>query len=314
MPNTQVITNRDQPLGELLRQRLEDAVEFRAATAFLNSSGLAMVLPDIERILLNEGSVHLMHGPDFRIVEPSTVETLTDLRTQFGNFHYYIHSAQRFHPKLYIVDSGDFSTAVVGSSNMTHAGLSTNEEVNAVITSGPRDSRITKCRSVFSDYVKSPASIEPDVEFAQAFRRFYQDYRTLPTQEDLPTEWEELLEAYRIDEATVNGVEWVPRDQKEIAIRALQILESKERSSQAPNPDRTWDLDRITGVAETVARTVNKPYKWETFPNSIRGRVNSNYRDSTGATVGGGYFLRMPGNRGEYRLTEAGRNYRGRAS
>ena len=311
MPNTQVITNRDQPLGELLRQRLQGAIEFRAATAFLNSGGLALVLPDFERTLLNEGSVHLMHGPDFRIVDPDAVETLTDLRARFGNFHYYVHTEKRFHPKVYIIDSEDFATAVVGSSNMTHAGLSSNDEVNAVLTGRRMAKGIRECHKFFTSFVENPASIEPNSEFARAFRRFHQDYRKLPTQDDLPIEWEKLLQEYRIDEATVKEVAWTPRNQTEIVIRAMQILESKEQPSPAPPSGRTWDLDRIIGIAETVARTVNEEYKWDTFHNSIRRSINSHYRDSAGTTVGRGYFLRMPGNRGEYRLTESGRNYRG---
>lgn len=318
MPNAQVITNRDQPLGELLQQRLHGAIEFRAATAFLNYSGLALLYPHIRQILTDEGSVHLMHGPDFRIVDPDAVQTLTDLRTEFGNFHYYVHTETRFHPKLYIVDWEDSATAVVGSSNMTRAGLSTNDEVNAVITGGRMTRGIRECHTFFSSFVESPASIEPDSEFARAFRQFYQDYRRLSIQEELPTEWDDLLERYRIDETTVNGVEWTPENQTEIVIRALQILECQDDQPSMLDTNRqtrTWHLDRITGVAETVARTVNKHYTWNTFHHSIRRSINSNYHDaSTGTTVGRGYFLRMPGNRGEYRLTEAGRNYRGKES
>ena len=320
MPTTEVITNRETPLGQLLQERLVGAVEFRAASAFLNSGGLKVVLPHIDRILRDEGSVHIVHGADGRIADPEAVRCLVNLRYEFGNFHYYIHrqvpDMQRFHPKLYVIDSEDSTDAVVGSSNLTTAGLGSNNEGNVVFQGGRLGRNVKRCHQIFSSIIGSADLIEPNRTFADRYEEIYTKSKEASDSQGHQTELQELLNELCIDEVDVRHDSWIPRNQVEVVIRALRILESddqQQRQLDSTQTDlRTWELERIISMSKIVAKATGLSYKWDTFHNSVRRVLNSNFTDTRNRTLqGGGYFLRMPGYRSEYRLTDAGREYTG---
>ena len=322
MAKAQVITNRESPLGNVLSERLRDAIDFRVATAFINSGGLAAVLPGIERVLSDEGSVHVVHGADFRIADPLAVRTLAQLRADYGNFHYYVRvkwnlaDNQQFHPKLYVIDSEGDSVAVVGSSNLTKSGLSLNDEVNVVIQGRTTDRTLRRCKEVFGEVTRSSELIEPSIKFADDYGDLFEKFKASRSLPHEPPELQEFVNEYSIDESNVIGADWTPVSQLEVVTRAMQILETSDSQIRFPKADaqqRTWTLDEIYRVSEIVAKTTNKPYKWDTFHHSIRRCINQNVVDaSKGRSMGIELFRRSPNQLGEYSLTASGRNYVGK--
>lgn len=322
MATTDVISNRESPLGSLLSKKLRHAVDFRVATAFLNSGGLAAVLREIERILLAEGSVHMVHGADFRIADPSAVRTLAQLRSDFGNFHYYVHvkwdlaTNQQFHPKLYVIETESDSVAIVGSSNLTESGLFTNDEVNVVIRGKTRDKPLSQCSRVFGEITRSSELIEPSLEFADDYGQLFEKFNASGLSPEAPAELQEFVAEYSIDERDLIGASWVPNSQREIVTRAMQIMETSDsqlRIRESDGQRRSWTLDEIYRVAEVIAKTTNKNYKWDTFHHSIRRSINKNVVDGrTGRSEGLRLFQRSPLRPGEYTLTNAGRKYAGK--
>lgn len=320
MIDLEVTSNANSPLAEALKRELATADEFRVASAFVNSAGLDIVLPDIQRILENEGSVQVIHGADFNICDPSAVRSLVDLRVQYGNFHYFVHcgwllsTKQTFHPKLYITTS-DYKTytAIVGSSNLTAAGLKSNEEVNVLIKGGKGESPVRNCNKIFDRLVRSRDLFEPDQEFADRYEEFYEKTRGLQAQPDPPDELHRFIQDLLIGQDEVTSVLWTPATQLEVVIRALQILESNVSQPALIGDEsmpRTWPLARIYAVAEVVARVLNFDYDWSTFDNSVRGRINDNIGGPVRASDRA-YFERNPNRQGEYRLSAVGKSYIG---
>ena len=105
--STSVTQNSEHRLGDLLRSELNGADKFGATSAFLNSEGLDIVLPDIRAILDGEGEVSIVHGADFRITDALAIERLVALSERYARMTYKVHlgwdltQSHRFHPKLY---------------------------------------------------------------------------------------------------------------------------------------------------------------------------------------------------------------------
>jgi HKD family nuclease len=128
-----------QSEGELLQQfnaELAKASEFWLGMALVTKSGLDLVYPSIEQCLQKGGRGHVLFGIDLP-TEPSAIEFLCKIQAQ----HKETFEVRRFqpgktffHPKFSIfAGRRGTPTAIIGSSNLTEGGLSTNYEANVFI-------------------------------------------------------------------------------------------------------------------------------------------------------------------------------------
>jgi HKD family nuclease len=307
MPLITVIDNIKQPLGDLLRLELQAADEFRAASAFFNSGGLNIIKPGIEHILQNEGSVHLVHGADFRITEPEAIRDLVELKMRYGNMSYFVHcdwwltTRHSFHPKLYIT-TADYRNycAVIGSSNLTRGGMRENIEVNTVIRGDHSEEPISQCLSAFESILDNVALLEPDLTFVEKYERLHENAERLSLSQEPPYELSDLYQQLIELQSGINQ-NWRPNAQFEYVIKAMENL-SEGRA------DMYLHWTNICKETERLARKAGKQYKWDTFHNTVRGRLNEN----TVGKDGRGLFERrggVTGRFGQYRLSDKGRTY-----
>ena len=310
MPDIAVISNSQQPLHELLCRELNEADEFRAASAFLNSGGLSYIMPGMRRILEGEGSVYIIHGADFRITDPQAVRSLVELSAKYADMSYFVHfdwalaTRHMFHPKLYLTTS-DYQRycAIIGSSNLTHGGMSGNVEVNAVIRGELSDAPVSQCLNIFDSILASDALMEPDMTFVERYERLHDEVRESPVTEtpppDLSERYQELIDLY--EEQLESRRYWRPDNQNEFLIQAIENLSGEAGMEYV-------GLDAIYRETERLVRSAGHTYKWDTFNNSLRGRLNTE-------TVGRGgqdLFERrggVPGRYGQYRLSDKGKAY-----
>ena len=291
-------------------RELRDADEFRAASAFLNSGGLNYIMPEVRRILEGEGSVHLIHGADFRITDPQAVRSLVELSTQYGEMSYFVHfdwslsTRHMFHPKLYITTSEYLRyCAIIGSSNLTRGGMVGNVEVNAIVRGECSDEPIIQCLDIFESMLANDALMQPDLTFVEHYEHLYEKARELPIREEPPADlserYQELIDIYQKQLDTKQDLQ--PRTQIEFLVRAIENLSGNNGSDYV-------ELENIYTEATRLARSVGKDYTWSTFNNSLRGRLNTD-------TVGRGgrnLFERrggLSGRYGQYRLSEEGKTF-----
>ena len=301
--------NSDRPLGDLMRNELNGADKFSAASAFLNSSGLECILPAIMNILDSEGKVSIVHGADFRITDPLAINRLVELNARYARMTYKVHigwdltQSHRFHPKLYLWTSDYRSyTAVVGSSNLTRGGLFDNIEVNTIIRGLNTDAAVSQCLTIFDNILHHPDLTEPDERFVEAYREIYERARDIPLQPEPPSD---LLELYReLQELTSD---WQPKNQMEYVVKALDNLEGRELGGDVLRNDESgWvHLADIYNEVERLAREAGENYRWPTLENSVRRVLNSEF---IVPPVGGRHFIRRGSMSGMYRLSQAGRN------
>lgn len=124
---------------------------FRAAVAFSRDAGVYRLSNALNA---HPSSIKIIAGLNER---GTTVEALLRLREMSDELRvFFKHPRQTFHPKFYVFDSPakDAATLVVGSSNLTTGGISSNFEASAVFN-GPMSS-ITKVNEAWDWLVASP--------------------------------------------------------------------------------------------------------------------------------------------------------------
>ena len=149
MAHVSVIDNETQPVGAVLVHGIRSAADVKIATAFAKKTGLDEIVDSLEFALARGSSACLVYGLDFCITDDAALTEFAALAEEYPSFSHYVYSDWRltFHPKLYIWKStGGQVTAVVGSSNLTAAGLWRNLEVNAVISGGAGETPIAEGR------------------------------------------------------------------------------------------------------------------------------------------------------------------------
>jgi HKD family nuclease len=117
-------------------RRRWDIAEF--AVAWVNNSGINKIFHEMKGFLVGGGRIHVTVGLDFGSTTLEGLERLLELE-QSGDMTTHVfydeNPACTFHPKIFIFRSNEEAHLVVGSNNMTGAGLDTNIEAALSFTS-----------------------------------------------------------------------------------------------------------------------------------------------------------------------------------
>ena len=140
-----------QSEGELIRQfrtEFAKASKFSLGMALITKSGMSLIRSSIEHCLETGGHGKVLFGVDLP-TEPAAIQILCDIEAQHKqNFKLRRFQPGKafFHSKLSVF-SGKTGpkTAIIGSSNLTEGGLSTNYETNVLVD----DARVVR---QFLDY------------------------------------------------------------------------------------------------------------------------------------------------------------------
>lgn len=130
-------------MGTVLREQLENGgwTKFDAAVAWVRRSGTRHILPALKAFRDGGHRIRLTVGVDIENTSREGLEDLLDLASA-GDcqvFVYHNEAGGTYHPKLYLFRSHDAAMLVVGSSNLTEAGLFTNTEACLAVKVAPGD-------------------------------------------------------------------------------------------------------------------------------------------------------------------------------
>lgn len=116
-------------IEDKIKDLIKHSDKISIAVAFLENSGVGIIKQSIEEIK-NEVSISIITGLDFGITAPEALQELLNLDVCCNIFH-----GENFHPKLYIFEkNGKEATVIIGSSNLSKGGLSTNYEANIILS------------------------------------------------------------------------------------------------------------------------------------------------------------------------------------
>jgi HKD family nuclease len=99
------------------------------AVAFLKPTGLDKIIESLRA----GAAVGIFVGSDFCSTDPKALKTLLDLSKRHTSLDVFLAKAEArstFHPKLYLGIVAHGARVLMGSSNLTGGGLTTNEEVS----------------------------------------------------------------------------------------------------------------------------------------------------------------------------------------
>ena len=171
-----VVMNNGDSLGYLLQSNLKNADRFLTATAYLSLGGLGWVMDSLNQILDRQGQVSVLHGFYPRITETEAIKKLAAMAMDFPlsmSYHVYmppiLNTEGTFHAKMYLASEGEQWRNVIGSSNLTHGGLSSNLEANCILTGDSSDREIQECRSIFEKIHSYEHLHQPDGEWISAY-------------------------------------------------------------------------------------------------------------------------------------------------
>jgi len=306
--DVQVIQTQEHPLAEMLNDRLAGTVEARFAVAFLSTSGLRAIEKGLSACLDSGGQIEFIVGLDFRTTEPGALRWLSERPGTAGQIRCFCYRNPQdaplpvFHPKLYLLTDRrrEKETLVIGSSNLTGGGLQGNVEVNAIITGAPTDIPIVQARDIYHGIRNTPSVFMPDANFLSLYEGLFE--RAHRRWQERPRDPAILSseESKEVEEAEAR-LPHTAHTQIELIVLALRDLQSK-------SPDGWVHLQEIYNWTLTQAHAEQAAFKWDTFENSIRGRINENVADGDGANL----FHRrggMEGRMGQYRLSPEGDIY-----
>jgi len=144
----------NQPTAHRFGVELQDLLEasewnhFDAAVAWVRRSGTRHLLPSLKAFLQRGGAAKFIIGVD---IENTSKEGLDDLLSldglgQCSTFIHHNETEVTFHPKLYLLAGVGRARLIVGSNNLTEAGLFTNTEAGLQIDAAPNEAVIEDAR------------------------------------------------------------------------------------------------------------------------------------------------------------------------
>jgi superfamily II DNA or RNA helicase/HKD family nuclease len=173
-------TGEDFPLLPHLGRELERATRLDVAVAFVMPSGVEKLYPHLEDLLGRGGTFRLVTGDYLDITDPDALRQLMDLALAFPrarvDLRVFHKPGTSFHPKAYILDSGNEQVAFVGSSNVSSSALLEGIEWNYRVVTSRENDGLGQIRSAFESLFLHP-SVRP---IDEAWLLSYEARRRLP--------------------------------------------------------------------------------------------------------------------------------------
>ena len=116
------------------------------SVAYLKKSGVELIKQSLDENKDRNAKISIITSLDFGITDVEGLRESLNMGMRCGIMH-----GKNFHPKLYIFEmAGGNATLIVGSSNLSNGGLSTNYEANLLISGKASDSPIKEAIEYFS--------------------------------------------------------------------------------------------------------------------------------------------------------------------
>lgn len=174
-------------LFDILSTGLENGrwAELAIAVAWARESAVLSLTPVLRQFLEAGGRLRLTVGVGLQGTSTEALEALLDLE-RFGDIAVFVYhneaTEETFHPKIYLFTAPDNGRLIVGSSNLTDGGLSTNIEAAldvetavdapAIVEAGRRlgelrdttDSRVRRLDRAFIGELTASRYVVPEAE------------------------------------------------------------------------------------------------------------------------------------------------------
>lgn len=172
--NKLIVNSQKGNLLNELKRALKECNKFYFSVAFINYSGLQLLLDTFKELEENKVKGKIITSTYLNFTEPKALERIKE----FKNIDLNIFVATNeigFHTKSYIFENNDEYKIIIGSSNITQRALKSNIEWNVRVVS-KKDHSFTK--EVLEEYIKLWESTQiVNDEFINKYREFIKDIK-----------------------------------------------------------------------------------------------------------------------------------------
>lgn len=306
MSNIQILSNLNLPIGKIINQELFNSQNTQIAVAFLKHSGIKVIEKSLKYSLDNGAKFEIIAGLDFKTTDPKSMMFFINLKKQYPNLKFFCYGDKKqnrndivFHPKIYLFQNEKEMTSIIGSTNLTGGGLTSNFEVNTIFNE-KKPLYFSQLQAIYNSIKYTDSLFTPDEDYLNGYSDVFKAFET--------SEEKALKDkgVAKVIKEIETKAEKLPGTIPSIKSMVIDFILEKEKNG----------IDRVS-VAEITENLIHRikteeiedKYKLDTFNNSIRGELNHNELNSSSKN-GLKLFERV--DRGFYSLTENGRNYKGR--
>jgi len=196
----QVVDNVRLNTVSVLVPAIKTANDIRIAVAFVSSDGLSQIMPSVRTALDAGAYVEFLVGMDARATDPYALKDLYALSCETHQASLLCFASRTassiYHPKMYLVKKAQTATAIIGSSNLTRRGLTTNIEANLVIEDDVHSEIVSEMYSTYNRLKYHPNRVIPDDEFISLFANLCQRERSQEQRLTRDPDLRELRESF----------------------------------------------------------------------------------------------------------------------
>ncbi|HQA74233.1 phospholipase D-like domain-containing protein [Flavobacterium sp.] len=306
MSNIQILSNLNLPIGKIINQELFNSKSTQIAVAFLKHSGIKIIEQSLKYSLDNGSKFEIIAGLDFKTTDPKSMLFFIDLKKKYPNLKFYCYGDKKqnrndivFHPKIYLFENDKEKTSIVGSTNLTGGGLTSNFEVNTIFNE-KKPVYFSQLQAIYNSIKFTDSLFTPDEEYLNGYSDVFKAFETSEEKALKDKGISKVIKEIELKSEKLPGtipsiksmiIDFVLEKEK-IGINKVSVSEITENL-----------IERIKN------EKLEDNYKLDTFNNSIRGELNHNELNSN-TKNGLKLFERVE--RGFYSLTENGKNYKGR--
>lgn len=306
MSNIQILSNLNLPIGKIINQELFNSKNTQIAVAFLKHSGIKVIENSLKYSLDNGGRFELIAGLDFKTTDPKSMRFFIELKKQYPNLNFFCYGDKKqnrneivFHPKIYLFQNEKETTSIVGSTNLTGGGLTSNFEVNTIFNE-KKPLYFSQLQAIYNSIKFTDSLFTPNEDYLNGYSDVFKAFET---SEDKALKDKGIAKVIKEIETKAENL---PGTIPSIKSMIIDFILDKEKNgiSRVSVVEITENL-----IQRIKIEKLEDKYKLDTFNNSIRGELNHNELNSN-TKNGLKLFERVE--RGYYSLTENGKNYKGR--
>ena len=302
----QILSNLNYPIGNIVKQEMQNANNVQIAVAFLKYTGIKVIEKSMKQCLDSGGSLELIAGLDFKTTDSQALKYFINLKKEYSNVSFYCFGDKKenktnivFHPKIYLFEKGRETTGIVGSANMTRGGLMTNFEVNTVFKE-TKPLYFSQLQAIYNSVKFTDSIFVPDEEYLLGYSDIYRAFSENESMAIKDKGLQKVIKEIQQKEEVLPGT--VPS----LKFLIIEII----RKNQNQGKDFV-QLKNIYKELEKIVKEKNLNYKMDTFRNTVRGEFNK-HEDNSKHPDNMHLFIRSVDEKGFYSLTEKGKNYQGR--
>lgn len=169
----EILDNVKCSTASVLLPAITSSNDIRIAVAFVSSDGLMQISHSLEKALEAGAYVEFLVGMDTRATDPDAMKELYTLACKKKRVSLLCfvtkNNSAIYHPKMYLAKEDQYVTAIIGSSNLTRRGLTSNIEVNILVKENIHSEFVSEIYSTYNRLKYHPHRVIPDEEFVELF-------------------------------------------------------------------------------------------------------------------------------------------------